>query len=197
MADDEAMVELMERMRAGDAIAVHEFYLRVEPFLRNMARRLLNPGLRRQVDSTDVAESVFRRVLTGSMRARFENETRLMGWMATIVRNRIRTLSRRTKGPGGGSFEEYLEGGTETPREVDPAAWAENADEVHRFRLAMERLPEAEREVIALREFEQLPFQQVADLMERPSADAVRKLHKRALKRLRATIEKVDKEQRA
>ena len=197
MADDTSMVELMDRIRAGDAIAVHEFYLRVEPFLRSMARRLLNPGLRRQVDSTDVAESVFRRVLTGSMRARFENETRVMGWMATIVRNRIRTLSRKTKGPGGGTFEAYLEGGHETEKELDPAAWAENADEVHRFQVAMERLPEAEREVIALREFEQLPFQQIADLMERPSADAVRKLHKRALKRLRTTIEKVDKEQRA
>lgn len=197
MGDETPMVELMDRIRAGDAIAVHEFYLRVEPFLRSLARRLLNPGLRRQVDSTDVAESVFRRVLTGSMRARFENETRMMGWMATIVRNRIRTLSRRTKGPGGGSFEAYLEGGHETAKEVDPAAWAENADEVHRFQLAMARLPEAEREVIALREFEQLPFQSVAELMERPSADAARKLHKRALKRLRAAIEKVDRERGA
>lgn len=197
MAADQSMVELMNRIKAGDAIAVHEFYVRAEPFLRGIARRLLNPGLRRQVDSTDVAQSVFRRVLTGSMRARFENETRMLGWMATIVRNRIRTLSRRVKGPGGGSFEAYLEGGHETASERDPADWAEDADEVNRFQDAMERLPEAEREVIALREFEQLKFQQIAALMERPSSDAVRKLHKRALKRLRGYLERVDKERTA
>ena len=188
MDDDVAMTELMERMRAGDAIAVHLFYERVEPFLRAIARRSLNAGLRRQVDSMDVAESAFRRVLEGSMRARFESEGRVLGWMATIVRNRVRTLSRKVDGPGGGSYLPLLEAGVAESEGVDPVASASAAEEVHAFKVAMEDLPEAEREVIALRDFEELPYEEVARLMDRPSADAARKLHARALARLRAAL---------
>ncbi|MGE0190500.1 MAG: RNA polymerase sigma factor [Planctomycetota bacterium] len=97
--------DLFARIRQGDAIAVHEFYRQTEPFLRGVARRLLNPALRRQVDSIDVTQSVFRRVLAPSSKSmQFDDETRFLGWLATIVRNRVRTLSRRTKGPGGGAW---------------------------------------------------------------------------------------------
>lgn len=182
------MTELLDRMRAGDAIAVHLFYERVEPFLRAIARRSLNAGLRRQVDSMDVAESAFRRVLEGSMRARFESEGRVLGWMATIVRNRVRTLSRKVDGPGGGSYLPLLDGALPEHGGVDPVASASAAEEVHDFQVAMERLPPSEREVIALRDFEELPYEEVARLMEKPSADAARKLHGRALKRLRKIL---------
>src|SRR5688572_31758751 len=81
-------------MRRGDVIAVHEFYRQVEPFLRNLARQYLGGDLRRHVDSTDLAQSAFRRILVGSMRARFEDEARALSWMATIIRNRVRSLAR-------------------------------------------------------------------------------------------------------
>ncbi len=190
MTDVPDMVELMRRIRAGDGIAVHEFYTEVEPFLRGLARRLLNPGLRRQVDSLDIAESAFRRVLEGGMRARFENETKVLAWMATIVRNRIRTLSRKVTGPGGGSYLPLLDDAPPPSEAPDPATWASDVEEVQRFRAAMERLPEGEREMIALHDFEELTFKQIAAITERPTAEAARKLHARGMKRLRKLLER-------
>jgi RNA polymerase sigma factor (sigma-70 family) len=184
------MVQLMDRIRRGDGIAVHEFYVQVEPFLRSLARRLLNPGLRRQVDSLDVAESAFRRVLEGGMRARFENETKVLAWLATIVRNRIRTLSRRVTGPGGGTYLPLLDEAPLAGTSRDPSAWAGDVEEVQRFREAMEGLPEAEREVIALHDFEEMTFAEIASLTGRTSAEAARKLHDRALARLRKHLAK-------
>lgn len=188
MAADGDVLGLLERMRAGDAIAVHQFYARTEPFLRSVARRLLNPSMRRQVDSVDIAASVFRRVLTGSMRARFENEQRVLAWLATIARNRIRTLSRKVKGPRGEEFQDIPATGLPERAPADPSELAALADDVHRFQQAMEKLAEAEQEVIALRDFEGLEYAQVAELMDRPSADAVRKLHQRALAHLRTRL---------
>lgn len=181
--------DLFARIRKGDAIAVHEFYRLTEPFLRSVARRLLNPALRRQVDSIDVTQSVFRRVLAPSSKSlQFDDETRFLGWLATIVRNRVRTLSRRTKGPGGGAWVAPEEPMLPAAAERDPGRWAADVEEVQAFREAMQQLKPEEQEVIALHDFEGMTFQQVADLLGRTSSEAVRKQHARALARLRKRI---------
>jgi RNA polymerase sigma-70 factor, ECF subfamily len=186
--DEAKVLALLGRVRRGDAIAVHEFYREVEPFLRGLTRRLLDPRLRRQVDSVDVTQSVIRRVLASPMTSRLEGETRILGWLAAIVRNRIRTLSRRTTGPGGAAWQTYEEVAASGSAARDPAAQAADLEEVHRLRAALESLPEAERTAIVLHDFEDLPFEGVAQLLDRPSADAARKLHARALERLRRAL---------
>jgi RNA polymerase sigma factor (sigma-70 family) len=72
-----------------------------------------------------------------------------------------------------------------TPSPVD---WASNAEEVQALRTAMDALPEDEREAIVLHDFHELEFAQVAKVLKRPSADAARKLHARALARLRKSL---------
>ena len=184
--DHASRVELLARIRRGDAIAVHEFYRQTEPFLRGVARRLLDPALRRHVDSVDVTQSVFRRVLApSSMTARFEDESRFLAWLATIVRNRIRTLSRRVKGPGGGAYEARDEIALPASPVRDPGRWAADAEEIEAFRASLERLRADEREVIALHDLDGMTFQQVADLVGVRSPEAWRKLHARALAKVR------------
>ena len=182
------MTELLERMRAGDEFAAQRLYTRVEPFLRSVARRSLGAGMRRQVESEDIADSAFRRVLESSARTHFESDGRVLGWMATIVRNRIRTLARKLDAPGGRPFLPLLEGGLPDAPGLDPVRMASAAEELARFREALARLPGVEQEVIVLRDFADLPFREVASLMGRPSADAARKLHSRALDRLGTAI---------
>src|SRR5687767_4112022 len=73
---------LYARMREGDGAAWSEFHARYEPLLRHMARRWLNPELRRQADSADMTQSVLRALLQSDGRVAFEDEGRLRAWLA-------------------------------------------------------------------------------------------------------------------
>lgn len=171
-------------MRQGDAAAWSEFHGRYEPLLRSMARRWLNPGLRRQADSVDMTQSVLRVLLQADGRTVFESEDRLRAWLATVMRHRVVRLARRATGPGGAAIEDLEAGGGHAVEAPGPGELAEKAEAVHRLKQAMDRLTRDEREVLFLREFEDLGFADAAKRLGRPSADAARKLHERARKRL-------------
>jgi RNA polymerase sigma-70 factor (ECF subfamily) len=175
-------------MRAGDRIAVHEFFVEVSPWVRRVARRWLSPGLRRVTDSDDVAASVLRRALAASHRVQLAGEAQALAWLATIVRNRVRTLARRAAGPLAGSVE-LGEGPRADARSFDPAALAEDAEEVRRFHLAVAGLAPDERESILLHDLRGLSHAEVAECLGRPGAEAARKLHARAWDRLRERLD--------
>jgi RNA polymerase sigma-70 factor (ECF subfamily) len=179
---------LHERLRRGDGEAWAEFHRRYEPFLRRVARRWLTPGLRRQADTTDVVQSVFRRTLSGLPGTPIENEARLKSWLATVLRHRISRLGRRERGPGGAAIDPYDEGAAPPAPGTDPAEAAQHAETLHRLKEALDRLPRAEREAVALRDFDALSFAEVAERIGRPSPDAARKLYDRAARRLRADL---------
>ena len=179
---------LYARMREGDGAAWSEFHARYEPLLRHMARRWLNPELRRQADSADMTQSVLRALLQSDGRVAFEDEGRLRAWLATVMRNRVVRLARRSKGPGGAGLEELDAGEAPAGAEPDPADLAEKAEAVHRLKSALDRLTRDEREVLLLREFEDLSFGDVAKRLGRPSADAARKAFDRARRRLEGLL---------
>lgn len=179
---------LHARMRAGDAAAWTEFHARYEPLLRQMARRWLSPQLRRQADSVDMTQSVLRILLLSDGQVAFEDEERFRGWLATVMRNRVVRLARRAQGPGGEALEamdpeEEPEGGG-----PGPDVLAEKAEAIHRLKSAMDLLTREEREIILLREFEDLAFGDVAKRLGRPSADAARKAFDRAIHRLQQLL---------
>lgn len=180
---------LYERMRDGDAAAWAEFHARYEPLLRQMARRWLNPELRRQADSADMTQSVLRILLQSDGRVAFEDEGRLRAWLATVMRNRVVRLARRAKGPGGAALEDMEDGdGPPAAATPGPSDLAEKAEAVHRLKGALDLLSRDEREVIFLREFEDLGFGDVAKRTGKPSADAARKAFDRARDRLRELL---------
>jgi RNA polymerase sigma-70 factor (ECF subfamily) len=175
---------LYARMREGDGAAWAEFHARYEPLLRRMARRWLSPELRRQADSADMAQSVLRALLQSDGRVAFEDEDRLRAWLATVMRNRVVRLSRRARGPRGAALEPLDPEGEPPEGEPGPAELAERAEAVHRLKAALDLLSREEREVLFLREFEDLAFGDVAKRTGRPSADAARKAFDRARRRL-------------
>jgi RNA polymerase sigma-70 factor (ECF subfamily) len=175
---------LYARMRAGDAAAWSEFHARYEPLLRRMARRWLNPELRRQADSADMTQSVLRALLQSDGRVAFEDEGRLRAWLATVMRNRVVRLARRAKGPGGAEIGDLDPDEPPAGGAPGPADLAEKAEAVHRLKAALDLLARDEREIVFLREFEDLSFGDVAKRTGRPSADAARKAFDRARKRL-------------
>lgn len=177
---------LLERLRAGDGAAWSEFHRRYEPLLRRVARRWLTPSLRRQAESVDVVQSVFRAALGGLAQATFEDEARLVGWLTTVTRHRVSHLARREHGPGGARRLPDDAALAELTGGLAPPEAAMRAEAVHRLKQALDALAPAEREALLLHDFEGLPFAEVAERLGRPSADAARKLRDRARARLEA-----------
>jgi RNA polymerase sigma-70 factor (ECF subfamily) len=175
---------LHEQLKAGNLEAWDEFYRRYEPLLRRIARRWLTPSLRRQADSVDVVQSIFRIALGELPGMFFESEGRLLGWLAVVTRHRVSHLGRREKGPGGAALSPLASDGDAVLGGAGPEEAAARAEELHRLKTALDRLPPDEREVVLLRDFEGLSFAETAERLSRPSADAARKLHDRARARL-------------
>lgn len=175
---------LLARLRAGELDAWEEFHRRYEPIVRRIARRWLSPSLRRQVDSTDVTQSVFRTVLEGLSGTPFEHEGRLVAWLEAVTRHRVSRAGRRELGPRGRPVVPLDEAILAATGGLAPAEAAERAEDVHRLKVALDGLPPAEREVVLLRDFERLSFAEIAERTGRPTADSARKLHDRACDRL-------------
>jgi RNA polymerase sigma factor (sigma-70 family) len=179
---------LLARMRAGDRDAARLVCERLEPFLRRVARRWLSPAVRRQADSMDIVQSVLRRVVGGAAPSDLADDGRVLAWAATVVRNRVRTLARRKKDLGGDAVEAGLAEETLPALAEDPAEAAACVEDVTRFREALAALSEDEQNAVLLHDFDGLEFGMVAEVLGRPSADAARKLHQRALARLRKAL---------
>jgi RNA polymerase sigma-70 factor (ECF subfamily) len=179
---------LHERLKAGDLEAWAEFHRRYEPLLRRVARRWLTPSLRRQADSIDVVQSVFRIAFEGLPGAFFENEGRLLAWLDVVTRHRVSHIARREKGPKGAALGPLESDAAAVLGGVGPVEAAARAEELHRLKAALDRLPPDEREVVLLRDFEGLSFSEAAARLSRPSADAARKLHDRARARLSSWV---------
>jgi RNA polymerase sigma-70 factor (ECF subfamily) len=181
--------DLLQRLREGDAAAWEEFHRRYEPLVRRVARRWLTPSLRRQADSVDVVQSVFRTALSGVAGTPFENEGRLIAWLSTVARHRVSRLGRRERGPGDAHLGPLDEERLDLTAGLPPPEAAARAEEIHRLKTTLDRLPPAERECVLLRDFEGLGFEEIAKRLERPSADAARKLHDRACSRIASWLE--------
>jgi RNA polymerase sigma-70 factor (ECF subfamily) len=179
---------LYARMRAGEGPAWAEFHGRYEPLLRHLARRWLDPHLRAQADSLDMAQSVLRMLLESDGRVAFEDEARFRGWLGAVMRHRVARLARRARGPGGARWVGLAEDPDDGAEEADPAALAEKAEAVHRLKSALDRLTHEERQVVVLREFDGLAFADVAARLGKPSADAARKAFDRACERLEGLL---------
>jgi DNA-directed RNA polymerase specialized sigma24 family protein len=91
MTPDPELTDLVRRLRDRDPAAVAELVRRYEPDIRRIARvRLARYGLRHLVDSVDVAQSVFGRLVarlqTGELE--FESADKLLRLLTVIAANR-------------------------------------------------------------------------------------------------------------
>jgi len=91
-------------------------------------------------------------------RGRYDSSRPLRTWLYAIALNAIRTHLRKTR--------RQAEAETERARTVPSPADAEfSPSEIRAF---LDRLPEEQREVFLLREFQGLSYDQIADVTQRP-----------------------------
>ena len=179
---------LLTALRAGDDGAYEDLVRSHGPRMLSVARRLLGDG----EDARDAVQEAF--VSAFRSIGSFAGEARLSTWLHRIVVNaalmRLRTRRRKPEQPIDDLLPKFEPDG---PRRDPGAPWqpAERLErrEVRKLvREAIERLPDAYRTVLVLRDIEELDTAEVAELLGVNAGVVKTRLH-RARQALRTLLD--------
>jgi RNA polymerase sigma-70 factor (ECF subfamily) len=193
---------LLAGARAGAAECLGELLRRYRSYLKLVASLEVDQGLQARFSASDIVQETLFDVYRdfGQFRGRTEPEFR--AWLRQILRHNVAQLiehhvlagkrnARREvsfkKGGGAMGRSEARLDAILAGRVPTPSADARQREHVAILAEKLESLPYDHRQVLVLRHWEGLPFQQVAARMNR-SEGAVRMLWLRALKRLRRLL---------
>lgn len=183
-------LQLVRRAQAGDRGALQPLFDRYYEPVRRIVRLRLGSALRSRLDSGDIVQETFLSALSGFDRFEVRNEASLLQWLALLAENRIRDaadfhsagkrdLARdvRLSIPGrSGSI-----GLDPTATGLSPAMGAARDEQVHALEDALADLPEADRELVVLRDYVGMSWEDVAERTGRRSAAAARMAHGKVL----------------
>ena len=175
--------ELVEACQAGDASAFDVLVSRWEDRIRGAAFRFLGS----EEEARDVAQEAFfkaYRALSG-----FKREARFSSWLYQIATNLCRDRLRRRKTRATVSLEALEEAG---PVMVETRPGAHERLLERDLALAVWRaihtLPEEQREVVILKEYQELTFLEIAQALDVPISTVKTRLY-RGLGQLRLRLE--------
>jgi RNA polymerase sigma-70 factor (ECF subfamily) len=181
-AAEAALMDLARLTRDGDRDAREELARRVRQPAYVLALQLLgNPD-----DALDVAQDSMLRLFQSF--SRFDPDRPLAPWLARIVRNRVRDVQRRRRARPALSLDALVEGGfPESPaREAGPEERVARRQLQRRIWRALHRLGEAHREILVLRDYQDLSYAEIATVLEIPLGTVMSRLHaaRRSLRRV-------------
>lgn len=146
--------------------------------------------LSREDDARDAAQETF--IAAYRNLSNFRGEAKVSSWLHRIAVNQCLTKQRRAKVRA----ESYLEDEAETNQMVfaaasgaSPARKTEQNERLQFVRQAVGSLPPELRQVIVMKEFEELTFQEISDALDLPLSTVKSRLYT-ALKQLRMKLER-------
>ncbi len=160
----------MRAVREGDVRQLSLLFDRHHAALFRYGMRMTG----RREWSEDLVQEIFVRVLR--YRDTFRDGNLFMTWAYRIARNAYIDQARKRR------HEVQTELPVELP--VPPSNALETGQEVALLRRALTRLPEQHREILALARFEQLPYEQIAEMLGIEVGTVKTRVH-RAIKQLR------------
>lgn len=180
MNGDTKTIDLIAQLRSGDRGALNHLVNRELPQLERFARGKIPAWARSATDTQDVVQNVLVRVLPRLSSWESEAPGALRAFLRKAVANHvvdeIRKARRRISSP------ELLEALPDpTP---SPLAQAINAEALTELREALAQIPESDRRLLAARFASGYRYAQVAERLERPSANAARVGVERAIQRV-------------
>ncbi|HZZ26950.1 MAG TPA: sigma-70 family RNA polymerase sigma factor [Pirellulales bacterium] len=197
-ANDDALVN---RVRAGDCLALSEFLVGRQPQLMAFIERRLGPGLRRKIEPDDLYQEV------SAEAVRSLGEVKLMerdpfNWLCQVAERRIIDAHRRFFGSqkrnagrevsldaGGGSASTSRPGLINMlVASMTSASQVFSRDQKQiRMLTALEQLPEENREALRLRYLEGMPSKQIAEKLGKTDG-AIRVMLTRSLAKLQQIL---------
>ena len=180
LSETQPTIELLGLARAGRADALNTLFARCLPPLRRWAQGRLPAGGRDLLNTEDLVQdavvSVLRRLNTLDAR----HEGALLASLREAVMDRIADVSRRAAhSPGAVAFDDGQAGTGRSPLEQTIGA-----ERMRQYDAALQRLSALHRQAIIARLELQYSYEQIAEALGRPSANAARALVVRALYRL-------------
>lgn len=179
--------QIVERALDGEPEAFGEIVRRWERRIYALCYGILM----REEDARDASQETF---LSAYKNLRgFRGEAKVSSWLHRIAVNQCITRQRRAKVRGETSLEsenEQNEASFFTPAGKSPARTAEHREKTDAVRTAVSALPPELRQVIVMKEFEEMTFQEIADTLNIPLSTVKSRLYT-ALKQLRMRLEKL------
>ncbi len=173
-------VDLVERVKSGDREALDQLCSRFLPALRRWASGRLPRWTRDLMDTDDLVQETVVRAMNRMGTFESRHEGALQAYLRQAVVNRIRDEVRRaTRAPASAELDDDL-----SDRAASPLEQAIGHEALERYEAALARLKPEEREAIVARIEMECSYQEVAQALGKPSADAARMTVSRALLRL-------------
>jgi len=192
--------ELIRKAREGDAACRDALFGLCRSYLGVVAAAQLETWLRVKIDASDVVQQTMLEAHRDFTRFAGESEKEWLGWLRGILKHNLADFVRHYRGTAKRQARREVRwrdpaASTLSPGAPEPAAAcntpsqeAVRMDNELRVAAALAELPDDYREVVALRNFQRLPFAEVAQRMNR-SRPAVQMLWMRALAKLQQTLE--------
>ena len=176
-------IGLLRQARDGSQDALNELFEDLAPHLLAFIRLRLGRDLRGRVESQDILQITLLKAFANLETFAGSGSSSLGGWLTAIARNEIRD-----------QVDYFRRQRRDVTRQVPIDAEAENFREQlssivsrlqlrerqHRLEQALEELKDEYREVILLRQYEELSFSEIGERLGR-SPDACRMLLARAI----------------
>jgi RNA polymerase sigma-70 factor (ECF subfamily) len=176
----EATIDLLARAKRGDRSALELLLERCIPALRRWAHARLPQSARSMVDTADMVQDTVIAALRRLDVFEARHEGALQAYLRTAVMNRIRDMIRqRDRRPLQGELPEDLLDDATSP--LEQLIGAQN---VSFYEAALGRLRSSDREAIVGRIEMQYSYEELATVLNKPTANAARVAVARALKRL-------------
>jgi RNA polymerase sigma-70 factor (ECF subfamily) len=171
---------LLQRAQAGDPDALNALAARYLPRLRRWTTRRL-PGWARDLSETDdLVQDSLMATLRSLDRFKPEFDGALQAYLRTAIANRVRMEIRRVANtPAAVELSEELREAAPSPLEL-----AVGRQAFDRYEAALAILKPDEREAVIARLEMDLSYKAIALELDKPSAEAARKMVERALARV-------------
>ncbi len=176
---------IVERALTGDAEAFGEIVRRWERRIFALTYGMLG----REEDARDATQETFLAAFR-NLRG-FRGEAKVSSWLHRIAVNQCISRQRRSKVRSESALEDEQENSFATPLNYSPARVAEGRQETLAVRRAINSLPVELRQVVVMKEFEELTFREIAEALELPLSTVKSRLYT-AMKQLQLRLQKFE-----
>lgn len=195
-------IQLVKAAQRGDLQAYERLFGRYYLRVLQQVRQRLGPGLRRELDSQDVAQEAMVEAIRGFGAFEIDSRAGLIKLFAVIVENRLRTNAKRQHAAKRDRdcevalrvVRDALNSGT---LHLEPADFAPEPPELAARREGQEllesslkALDERSRLIVVLRDYEGRSWEEIARALDVPTANAARMMHARVLVQLKKEMDR-------
>jgi len=178
--------QMVERALSGDPEAFGEIVRRWERRIFALAFGMLG----REEDARDTTQETFLAAFR-NLRG-FRGEAKVSSWLHRIAVNQCITRQRRSKVRSETALDDEAEKNAAvfiSLVDVSPARAVENREQSIAVRRAVCALPPDLRQVVVMKEFEELTFQEISDVLDVPLSTVKSRLYT-ALRQLHMRLQK-------